>query len=153
MKKIKVVGYIIRKKQEATELLVFEHLDHPSAGIQVPAGTVERWDTNLESALFREIYEESGISKDHLKIIQKLGSYDYFSPLKIEVHERHTYLLHTSITTNTWIHQVVSNGLDNHLRFKYYWLPLNKNRIELAGELGKMLDDITPPFLPTDVAY
>lgn len=63
----KVSAFIVRKKNEKPELLVFSH---PSAGIQIPAGTVEE-NESLEAALFREIKEETGLSK--LKIIRKLG--------------------------------------------------------------------------------
>lgn len=63
----KVVAFIIRKKKDIPQLLVFSH---PSAGIQVPAGTVEENEA-LEKALLREIKEETGLSK--LKLINKLG--------------------------------------------------------------------------------
>src|SRR4051812_16472855 len=40
-------------------LLVFEHSDCPSAGVQVPAGTIERDEQPLTAAL-RELCEETG---------------------------------------------------------------------------------------------
>ena len=39
------------------ELLVFKH---PTAGVQIPAGTVER-DEDIETAVKREVYEETGL--------------------------------------------------------------------------------------------
>lgn len=63
----KVTAFVIRKKNGVPQLLVFSH---PSAGIQIPAGTLEENET-LEKSLVREIKEETGLSK--LKIIKKLG--------------------------------------------------------------------------------
>jgi hypothetical protein len=39
--KEKVLGYIIRENGARRELLVFDHVDFPGAGTQVPADTVE----------------------------------------------------------------------------------------------------------------
>jgi 8-oxo-dGTP pyrophosphatase MutT (NUDIX family) len=63
----KVTAFIVRKKNEKPELLVFSH---PRAGIQIPAGTVEE-NESLETALFREIKEETGLIQ--LKLVRKLG--------------------------------------------------------------------------------
>jgi 8-oxo-dGTP pyrophosphatase MutT (NUDIX family) len=63
----KIAAFLIRKKNGVPQLLVFSH---PSAGIQIPAGTVEENET-LEEALVREMKEETGLS--NLKIINKLG--------------------------------------------------------------------------------
>ena len=63
----KVTAFIVRKKNEKPELLVFSH---PSAGIQVPAGTIEE-NESLETAVFREVKEETGLTQ--LELILKLG--------------------------------------------------------------------------------
>jgi 8-oxo-dGTP pyrophosphatase MutT (NUDIX family) len=52
----KVSVFVIDDKDR---LLVFEHSDIPSAGIQVPAGTIERNEQPLTAAL-RELCEETG---------------------------------------------------------------------------------------------
>lgn len=44
---------------EADRLLVFEHTEVPSAGFQVPAGTIERDEQPLTAGL-RELCEETG---------------------------------------------------------------------------------------------
>ena len=53
----KVTAFIIRERSGIKELLVFKH---PTAGIQIPAGTVEA-DENIETAAKREAYEETGV--------------------------------------------------------------------------------------------
>lgn len=54
----KVIAYITRGRGGETRLLVFEHVDNPDAGVQVPKGTVEPGET-LENAARREVREES----------------------------------------------------------------------------------------------
>lgn len=63
----KITAFIVRKKNEIPQILVFSH---PSAGIQIPAGTVDE-NEGLETALFREIKEETRLTK--VKLIRKLG--------------------------------------------------------------------------------
>jgi 8-oxo-dGTP pyrophosphatase MutT (NUDIX family) len=53
----KVTAFIIRQRNGVEELLVFKH---PTAGIQIPAGTVEAGE-DIETAVKREAYEETGL--------------------------------------------------------------------------------------------
>ena len=53
----KVTAFIIREKDGVKELLVFKH---PTAGVQIPAGTVEKGE-DIETAVKREVYEETGL--------------------------------------------------------------------------------------------
>lgn len=64
----KVTAFILRQGPGGPNLLLFEH---PSAGIQVPAGTVEEGEYPQAAAL-REGGEESGLSE--LKLEAYLGS-------------------------------------------------------------------------------
>jgi 8-oxo-dGTP pyrophosphatase MutT (NUDIX family) len=64
----KVTAFILRQGPDVPDLLLFEH---PSAGIQVPAGTVEVGE-DPQAAAFREGKEESGLSD--LKLEAYLGS-------------------------------------------------------------------------------
>ncbi len=57
-----------RPSAEGHDLLLFEH---PYAGIQIPAGTVEEGETP-EAAAFREAFEETGLDK--FSFHQHLGS-------------------------------------------------------------------------------
>lgn len=63
----KVTAFITRPSQRGTELLLFEH---PNAGNQIPAGTVEAGETP-EQAVVREATEETGLTS--LSVRQYLG--------------------------------------------------------------------------------
>jgi 8-oxo-dGTP pyrophosphatase MutT (NUDIX family) len=64
----KVTAFITRQAGEAKELLVFQH---PSAGVQVPAGTVEAGE-DIEQAVLRETFEETGL--EGVRLICKLDT-------------------------------------------------------------------------------
>ena len=53
----KVTAFIVREREGVKELLVFKH---PTAGVQIPAGTVEK-NEDIETAVKREVYEETGL--------------------------------------------------------------------------------------------
>ena len=53
----KVTAFIVRERDGVRELLVFKH---PTAGVQIPAGTVEKGE-DIETAVKRETYEETGL--------------------------------------------------------------------------------------------
>lgn len=54
----KVTGFVTRPSEAGYDLLLFEH---PYAGIQIPAGTVEAHETP-EEAVLREVSEETGLA-------------------------------------------------------------------------------------------
>jgi len=54
----KVTAFVTRSSESGLDLLLFEH---PHAGIQIPAGTVEG-DEAPEEAVIREVAEETGLS-------------------------------------------------------------------------------------------
>lgn len=64
----KVTCFITRGSGDARELLL---LHHPSAGIQLPAGTVELGES-FEAAAVREAIEETGIA--HFSACMRIGS-------------------------------------------------------------------------------
>lgn len=63
----KVTALLTRVGLAGPELLVFQH---PTAGVQLPAGTVEMGES-VEAAVLREVAEETGLSQVH--IAQYLG--------------------------------------------------------------------------------
>ena len=63
----KVTAFVTRPIEEGLELLL---LEHPFAGIQIPAGTVE--DETPAEAVLREVAEETGI--DSATICRYLGT-------------------------------------------------------------------------------
>ena len=66
----KVTAFIVRERRGVKELLVFQH---PTAGIQIPAGTVEVGE-DIETAVKRETYEETGLR--FVKIENYLGCFE-----------------------------------------------------------------------------
>lgn len=66
----KVTAFIVRERNGVKELLVFKH---PTAGVQIPAGTVEEGE-DLETAVKRETYEETGLQS--VEIENYLGCFE-----------------------------------------------------------------------------
>ncbi len=66
----KVTAFIVRERGGVKELLVFKH---PTAGVQIPAGTVEK-DEDIETAVKRETYEETGLQ--FVEIENYLGCFE-----------------------------------------------------------------------------
>ncbi len=66
----KVTAFIVRERDGVKELLVFKH---PTAGIQIPAGTVEEGE-DIETAVQREAYEETGLQ--FVEIENYLGCFE-----------------------------------------------------------------------------
>ncbi|MFW9905340.1 MAG: NUDIX domain-containing protein [Candidatus Thorarchaeota archaeon] len=86
----KVTAFITRKKRNEELLLI----QHPNAGIQIPAGTVEKGET-VEEALKREIIEETGLKKTRIKRYlgfkeKKLSSKEFIISDKTKVYSRPT---------------------------------------------------------------
>jgi 8-oxo-dGTP pyrophosphatase MutT (NUDIX family) len=63
----KVTAFVTRPSDEGHDLLLFQH---PNAGVQIPAGTVEDGETP-EAAVLREAVEETGLAP--LTIRRALG--------------------------------------------------------------------------------
>ncbi|MCE2414693.1 NUDIX domain-containing protein [Candidatus Poribacteria bacterium] len=66
----KVTAFIVRERDGVKELLVFKH---PTAGVQIPAGTVEKGE-DIETAVKRETYEETGLQ--FVEIENYLGCFE-----------------------------------------------------------------------------
>lgn len=74
----KVSAFITQERNGVKSLLVFKH---PTAGIQIPAGSVEIGE-NIETAVIRETYEETGLQD--VKIEKYLGCFEN----ELEQHQR-----------------------------------------------------------------
>ena len=66
----KVTAFITQERNGVQSLLVFKH---PTAGIQIPAGSVEPSE-NIETTAIRETYEETGLRT--VKIEKYLGCFE-----------------------------------------------------------------------------
>jgi ADP-ribose pyrophosphatase YjhB (NUDIX family) len=140
---LKVVAYVTRRTPGGrTELLVFDHRDHPEAGTQVPAGTVHDGES-IEHALQREVLEETG--RADLRPIRMLAHYDWVHPRTGNTHERHVFHLEAPPEVpDEWAWTETSGGelSDEHgYVFVYRWVPLDRVP-PLAGGLGDHLDTL-----------
>lgn len=134
---MKVVAYVVRDGR----ILTFRHRDHPEAGLQVPAGTLEEGE-DPEHAVIREAEEETG--RRGFAVVRKLGTQEWHftEPGQVPVgHEpqlRHVF--HLSAPADLpehWSHfaEEVSGGY----WFELSWTPLNQCR-DLAAGQGALLE-------------
>ena len=134
----KVVAYITKDDR----LLVFRHVDS-DAGIQVPAGTLERGEGPYD-AVMREAREETGL--DRLEIRRFLGSRDYemSSHGLAGLHRRYYY--HLTCTGNApavWRHFETGGGTSEAIAFELYWVRLPDRVPELAAGQGDFLAQLS----------
>jgi 8-oxo-dGTP pyrophosphatase MutT (NUDIX family) len=136
----KVFAYITRERNGILELLIHEHRDHPDAGLQIPAGTVDPGE-DLEAALWREVEEESGLTQAAgLTLVRHLTSYRFWAEWSQHWHHRHVYhLAAPPDLPNTWAHTVSDGTFDKGLVFVYRWLPVAEAAARLAGQQGECL--------------
>lgn len=121
--KHKVLALITRERAGQTQVLVFDHRDFPEAGTQIPAGTVEEGEA-LESALWREIREETGLTTDQLALVGWLSSHSHPNWGEAGI-EEHIFHLVADHAPEAWSHTVQGAGEDIGFVFNYYWLPLS----------------------------
>lgn len=115
----RVGAFIIRKMANHCELLLFRHPDCKTAPIQIPGGGIDPGES-IETALHREIYEESGLVE--LSILRKLGVSERCWLDTQATARRHYFLLRASSSTpDRWNHVVHGEGTDAGLCFSYFW--------------------------------
>jgi ADP-ribose pyrophosphatase YjhB (NUDIX family) len=133
----KVLAYVVRTDQHEPELLLFEHAGDPAAGVQVPAGTVEPGEA-VETALWRELLEESGLQPPQVSLVARLG--DFPQPDWGTI--RHVFLLEAAGGLPVaWRHTVSGGGEDQGMIFEYYWAALS-GPPQLAGNQDRYLSMI-----------
>jgi ADP-ribose pyrophosphatase YjhB (NUDIX family) len=139
MPRLRVACYVTRECAGRTELLVFDHVDFPESGTQVPAGGMEADETYTEAAL-REIREETGLTG--VDVVGVVGESDRAHPETGE--PRRTTYVHLRATAEgpqRWLHVVTGGGDDADLRFVCYWAALP---IRLADDQHELLWRIDP---------
>jgi 8-oxo-dGTP pyrophosphatase MutT (NUDIX family) len=116
-------------------LLVFDHVDVPASGTQVPAGGILPGEVP-EAAVLRELYEESGI-RDAV-VVRKLGETWYRAtpgnvPDGLEEQVQHAFHLRLDGTaaSEPWLWDEMSGGDVALHRFELRWVPID----EAAGLL------------------
>jgi len=141
--KQKVQCYITREHAGSLQVLVFEHIDYPDAGVQVPAGSIEPDETPEEAAL-REAWEESGIPE--LRVKSYIGKFHWWYANRGEDHERHVFHLITPQTLpDRWEHTVSAGTEDKGLHFTFFWLDCNVAAQVLSGDQGDYLHYLALP--------
>ena len=142
--KLRIIKKVIAYITDNNRLLVFAHPESPEAGIQVPAGTVKDGEV-VEAAVMREAREETGLS--YLKREAFLGEYQLdMTPYgKSEIHHRYFYhLTCTETPANEWRHgeyDPTETKVD-YIPFDFYWVDLDSDIPELAGEQDKLIDKL-----------
>ncbi|MET7519984.1 NUDIX domain-containing protein [Streptomyces sp. NPDC005480] len=107
--RVRTAAYVTRNMPGGRELLVFDHRDHPEAGIQVPAGGVDPGEL-LTDAVLREITEETGVAAVMLGATLAVQQ----RPHPHTAQPRVTVFFHaqTTETRDTWIHTVAGQEGD-----------------------------------------
>ena len=137
----KVLAYVVRTENHEHQLLVFEHAGAPESGLQVPAGTVEPGEA-IEAALWRELFEESGLQPPQVSLVARLGIF----PQPEWGTTRHVFLLQAAASLpHTWQHIVSGGAEDNGMNFEYRWAALSEPP-QLAGNQDRWLPMIESTF-------
>lgn len=114
----KAVAAVIRTVDGRRDLLVFTH---PSAGVQLPKGTIEP-DESIALATLRELEEESGLRLD---TPHYLGQWDRVVSANA-VQPWHVSLLDAPHDLpNSWDHEASGSPEEEGLFFAFHWLPLD----------------------------
>lgn len=132
--RLRVAAYVIRWRAAGPELLVFDHVDFPEAGTQVPAGGLEPGETPADAAV-REVAEETGLTGAGL--VAELGVSDH--PHPVTGQPRRTTYVQLDVPdgpVGPWAHRVAGDGEDGGLRFACRFIPL-----PLAARLADHQDE------------
>jgi len=87
----KAAAFVLREDQRGHyQLLICSIASKPHVESRVPGGNLNH-NESIEDALFRELFEESGL--DEIKIIRKLGVDLYYKEYISSNVERHDFLM------------------------------------------------------------
>lgn len=119
--RIRVAAYVVRRR-DITELLVFDHVDAPEAGTQIPAGGV-RPGEDLEHAVLREIAEETGLAT--AVPVRQIAVEDSPHPGTGQPRRTTFFLLRAPADTlDAWSHRVRGDDEDAGLVFACRFVPI-----------------------------
>ncbi|MGC4925254.1 NUDIX domain-containing protein [Streptomyces cyaneofuscatus] len=121
--RIRVAAYVIRR-HPSPALLVFDHVDAPEAGTQVPAGGVGPGEDQVRAVL-REVAEETGLTGG--RVVRRLGVEDRPHPDTGRPRRTTFFLVDAPPDApEAWEHRVGGDGADAGMRFacRFTALPL-----------------------------
>lgn len=124
-------------------LLVFDHVDFPNAGTQIPGGTVERGETP-EAAALREAVEETGLESLSIQSLIARETVDLTPFGKPETINGWFYhLQYNGEHKDRWRHaeRTPGDGSSEPILFELYWISLEET-ITLNSVDGRYLDQI-----------
>lgn len=130
----KAVAVVLRSGKHVLEVLVFRH---PSAGVQIPKGTMENFET-VEAAALRELEEESGLVLETQPMI--IGTWN--RTVKGGPNEDGPPEINQWIVTimkaddhlpDQWLHHATGSPAEDGLAFEFFWLPIDET---LTHNLG-----------------
>ncbi|MEG9513943.1 NUDIX domain-containing protein [Saccharopolyspora indica] len=113
---------------------MFDHLDAPEAGTQVPAGGVRAGEL-LTAAASREVAEETGAE---VELGQALAVQQRPHPHTGEPRVTVFFHARTSEVRDGWVHEVASGDGDDGMVFRCRFVPLARPG-ELADHQGEFL--------------
>lgn len=119
---LKVTVFVTREAALGRELLVFRH---PTAGVQLPAGSVELGEA-VEAAALREVAEETGLTDT--VIVASLGTRTYTLPDNGRVAAQETALCLMpggseqgfSVRRELTVHEIERNEAHSHVELREY---------------------------------
>lgn len=121
----KVCACVVRQGDNGPEVLVF---DHPSAGTQLPKGTLDS-DEEPADGVLRELAEETGVVS--VELVQ--GA--------MQRHEWELFLIRpTAELPTSWTHTAVGSAAETGMVFRCRWVPVDDG-------LGAALQPLFMPVL------
>lgn len=122
---------------------MFDHVDSPESGTQVPAGGMEQGET-VEEAARREVEEECGLTG--LLVVRRLGVSELPHP-ETGAPQHTTYLLvrydgQAEDRSEPWTWRVGGEGGDGGMLFRCRFEALPLDGVELAGHQGEFLSHL-----------
>jgi 8-oxo-dGTP pyrophosphatase MutT (NUDIX family) len=137
-------------------LLVFEHLDAPESGTQVPAGGIHDGE-DAEDAAMRELREETGVATASL--VRKLGETWYMAtpgyvPAGLEQQIQHAFHFRLDdCPAEKWEWHDRSGGVAVEHRFAFRWVSLDDAVVLLWPHQAMWIDPVRRSLLhlPPDV--
>ncbi|MBN1857657.1 NUDIX domain-containing protein [Candidatus Bipolaricaulota bacterium] len=138
----KVFVYAVRGQEADRFVLVFASHDEP--GWEVPKGSIEPGESPSD-AVFRELGEETGLSREHLSPVILLGT-------KPHLEEQQSFFVVRLRSNAPWAFEntTTGHGIDAGLVVRFRWLPIEPRLSELLVQgCGAMVDALIKAVFPT----